>query len=153
MKEIPLTQGKFALVDDEDYDFVMMSKWSFHRKPGRNTNYAMGWRSGKNVTMHRAILGVARGQIVDHINHDGLDNRRENLRIVTDVQNKTNRRGAAKHSKTGVRGVRAHKGGYHAVIGVGGKAIYIGAFRTIEQAGDAYVAANKKYFGEHGGVA
>lgn len=152
MKRIPITQGMFVLVDDADYDFVMLSKWSFYRKADKNTGYAIGWRNGKNISMHRALMGAKPGQVVDHLNHDGLDNRRGNMRIVSDTENKRNRRGVAKHSTTGVRGVRKTKCGYFATIGVYGRAVYLGHYKKIEEAAAAYAAANVKYFGKHGGV-
>jgi hypothetical protein len=74
--------------DPEDADRVGMVKW--HRHPG---GYANGWLNGEKVLMHRFILGVKSGQIVDHVNGDKLDNRRCNLRVCTVSQNQMNRHG------------------------------------------------------------
>lgn len=87
MKEIPLTQKKSALVDDEDYP--ELSKYRWHVAKQRTGNYYAIRNSprenGKQQTirMHRVILGTPTGMDTDHINGNGLDNRRENLRIVT----------------------------------------------------------------------
>lgn len=80
-KKIPLTQGKSAIVDDEDYDFLNQWKWTFSR-------YAV--RTGGNnrrIYMHQIILPYKKGFEIDHINQNKLDNRRENLRYVTRSEN------------------------------------------------------------------
>lgn len=93
--------------------------------------------------MHRLIIGAKTGEIVDHINGDGLDNRRCNLRVVTHSQNMQNRRGAASHSKTGVRGVyfEARKRRYLAVVQAGGRRIHLSHHRTLEEAAVAAKSA------------
>lgn len=83
MKEIPLTQGYVTLVDDADYEWLSRWKWHYHG------GYA---ERGDGVLMHREITDCPAGKEVDHINHDPLDNRRENLRVVTRWQNMLNRR-------------------------------------------------------------
>jgi hypothetical protein len=110
MKEIPLTQRKVALVDDEDY--LELSKHKWHAQKDGKTFYAS--RSsptdspGKRRTllMHTVIMGAAENLETDHINGDGLDNRKENLRIVTKRGNQQNRH-QAKTSR--FPGVRWHK--------------------------------------------
>lgn len=114
MKEIPLTMGLFALIDDEDYDLVSKYKW--YARKDYNTYYAVGYDKdaynngvGRNIRMHRLIMGLDYGNKmqVDHINHNGLDNRRENLRIVTHRQNCFNKRKqeecSSKHKGVGWR--------------------------------------------------
>lgn len=87
MKKISLTQGKFALVDDKDFDRINGWKWSLlqgryaHRSAGK-----AGW-----LRMHRVVMDASAGDVVDHINGDGLDNRRRNLRLCTQQQNSLNR--------------------------------------------------------------
>jgi len=100
MKEIELSQGFKALVDEEDYPAVSQYKWSVMRHKGNNY-YALRMEkiNGRNkvVLMHRFILGkIPEGYEVDHINRNGLDNRRSNLRIVTRQENLANQRNRQK---------------------------------------------------------
>ena len=94
-----------------------------------------------------------KGLVVDHINHDSLDNRKENLRICTIAQNNMNRPGPQKNCKSGVRGVIWEKRWkrWQATIRVNRKQIYLGIFKELEAAKSAYAQANKKYLGEYGG--
>lgn len=90
MKRIPLTFGFEALVDDADYELVSKIKWLYH-PPGNGgkTGYArMSKKPG--VMMHRLITSAPKGVQVDHTNRDGLDNRRDNLRLCNATQNKAN---------------------------------------------------------------
>jgi hypothetical protein len=94
MKEILLTQGKVALVDDADFEWLNQWKWHWHIVPGRRTGYAIRTDySGPQpqvIRMHRLIAGAPAGSQVDHINSDGLDNLRANLRLATPPQNQHN---------------------------------------------------------------
>jgi len=148
MKLIPLTQGKFAKVDDEDFDSASKLKWSAHRFG--NTFYAV--RKGP-VYLHRFLMGDPVGMLVDHKNHDGLDCRRENMRVCTKGQNQMNRRGPTKKSTSGIRGVYWQKslGKWAPRIQVNGKLLSLGVFHSKDEAAAAYAAANLKYFGEFGG--
>ena len=143
-KLIPLTHGKSALVDDADFAVLMQYKW--------HARYDAGWRAaarinGKYTAMHRFILGVTDPKIeVDHKNHNGLDNRRTNLRLATHKQNGENRRGAAKQSTSGVRGVSKHQGKYMARVQHNGVQHYLGIFTTLEEADEAARAARKRLF-------
>ena len=91
MKKIPLSRGLFALVDDEDYD--ELNKYNWNATEVRGAYYArryVGFQDGKSITikMHQQIMGE---NGADHINGDGLDNRRSNLRPATEQQNRWNR--------------------------------------------------------------
>ena len=94
MKKIQLTQGENTIVDDQDVGIVNKHKWHILR--GRNTFYAVRnvqiAKITKSIYLHRLLLGLSRGdkQEVDHINHDGLDNRKKNLRIVDHRKNQWN---------------------------------------------------------------
>lgn len=83
MKLIKLTQNKYAIVDDEDFEYLSQWKWHFH-----STGYAR--TSNPKLYMHRLILKLKKGGICDHINRDRLDNRKSNLRIVNPTQNMIN---------------------------------------------------------------
>lgn len=108
MKKIKLTQGKFALVDDEDFDFLNQFKWRLS-----NSNYAVRWENlpGKShnrlLQMHRVIMNTPKGLLVDHINHDTLDNRKENLRNCTPSENKYNS-GKYRTGKMKYKGIAKH---------------------------------------------
>lgn len=153
MREIPLTLGKVAIVDDEDYErIVSVGKWQAH-KP-RHVWYAQrdfgGRKDKKKVQMHRFILGMTDPKIdVDHRDVDGLNNRRANLRIATRSGNLANRPRCK--SKSGFRGVFMHKNciaSFGAQITVNGKNIRLGTFATKEEAARAYDAAARIHWGE-----
>src|SRR4030095_8449683 len=106
MKKIPLTQGKVAIVDERDNEWL--SRFNWHALRSRNHYYAV--RSvrrdnGKihNILMHREILNPPSGYETDHVNGDGLDNRRANLRIATHRQNQANS-GMSANNTSGVKG-------------------------------------------------
>jgi|JI9StandDraft_2_1071091.scaffolds.fasta_scaffold146515_2 hypothetical protein len=143
MKKIPLTQGYFAIVDDSDFDMLNRVKW--HANKGHNTFYAQRsvlQENGKwkNVQMHRVILGVHDPKIqVDHINGDGLDNRRCNLRSCTRSENMQNQQ-IHKNNTSGRKGVHWNSNveKFHAQIAKNGKRIYLGLFNDLESAAKAY---------------
>jgi len=154
MKQIPLTQGKFALVDDEDYDDLIRHKWCAEKNKG--TWYAMRRRkSGEpgtqaKVKMHRSILGLTDSSIKgDHRNGNGLDNTRANLRACSNAENARNRT-LQSNSNTGYMGVYFHKASkkFRAAIKVDGRIIYIGSFGTPKDAAAARDAAAKIHHGE-----
>ena len=158
MKLIPLTQGQFAKVDDEDFEkfggFKWCAKWSectnsFYAH--RETYKSCGGRT--TSTLHRSVMGNLPGTLVDHRNSDTLDCQKENLRICSRSQNAMNRKGATAKSKSGIRGVSLYKpnGKWVAHIKINGKNKNLGYFEMKEDAAAAYAAANKKYYGEFGG--
>ncbi len=93
MKKVMLNTGALAMVDDEDFDKVKLIPWSENRSAHSSTSYAHARINKIPTYMHRFILDAKKGDVVDHINHDGLDNRRENLRLVSHQLNMFNRRG------------------------------------------------------------
>jgi hypothetical protein len=146
MKSIPLTKGKFALVDDGDYEYLNQFKWQLH-----DVSYAKRGkqRGGKYITilMHREIIKPPAGMGVDHINGNPLDNRRENLRVCEQSQNTANR-GLNKKNSSGMIGVHKSHGKWRACIKVNYQNINLGHFDNLEDAVKARDEAAKKYRGE-----
>jgi hypothetical protein len=105
--EIELARGLKAVIDDEDYPLVSGFKWRVI-SPRGGSSYAFTIRQKKHFLMHRLITGAGTGQVVDHIDHDTLNNRRENLRVCTHAENMRNSKIRAT-SRTGVRCVMAEK--------------------------------------------
>jgi hypothetical protein len=155
MKQIPLTQGKFALVDDQDYEFLMQWKWCANKN--HKTFYGVRgfWNCLKQITvqMHRVIakrMGLdIKDKKVDHIDRNGLNNCRGNLRIATNSQSQANRN-KRKNNISGYIGVSEHKcrNNWHARIQVNGNDISLGYFTNKKDAAKAYNKAALKYFGE-----
>lgn len=109
---IPLTRGQRTIIDKDDEGKISGYKW--HATPHTMDGYYACAAIGRKTTyMHRFLLDAPDGMYVDHINHDTLDNRRANLRLVSNQENNTNRNGAYNTSKTGIRGVSVHKTGAH----------------------------------------
>ena len=142
MKEIVLTQGKTAIVDDGDFEWLSQWKWyAYYNKfrdrwePRRN----YGRRPNRTtIRMYRAIMDCVSGdgKIVDHINHNALDNRRSNLRIATHSQNIAHQKGAQKGNACGLLGInwREKSQRFVARIQKDKKIFYLGSFPTAEEA-------------------
>lgn len=135
-QRIELTQGRWAHVSMADFDALSASRWGAVRCGGRWYVRRNGKHDGKRVGiyMHRQIFDLHPGDapVVDHINGDGLDNRRENLRVVTASENNMNRQAA--YFKSGPRGVYRQHGKY--IVRVAKE--YVGCFETEPEA--AYAA-------------
>ena len=158
MKRIPLTQGQFALVDDGDFrrfgNFKWYAAWDRKRQEFRAVRGIKKNGKVKTVRLHRAIMGAKNWSMkVDHINHNPLDNRRDNLRVCTHTENCRNRRGPQKNSTSGVRGVYWNKlyGKWQARIRIGGKNKHLGVFVEKSKAASAYASANRTRYGKFGG--
>lgn len=153
MKEIQLTQGKVTLVDDQDFDFLNQWKWFAHRD--RNTFYAEravcpnGRKYQKTLLMHRVILGVPANLQTDHVDGNGLNNSRANLRICTNQENQRNRI-AQPNTTSRFKGVAFHKstGKWQSFIVVNKKSHYLGLFDSEVEAAHAYNEAAQQLFGE-----
>ena len=154
VREIQLSQGQVALVDDEDYERLSQCKWWAQYDKKGDRFYARCHILGtKNAIrrMHRVVCNAPPEMVVDHINGDGLDNRRANLRVCTQAENVRNakpRKGATSRFK----GVSWHKTTrkWQARITSGGTLIHLGLFTTEEKAHDAYCNASEKYHGKFG---
>jgi hypothetical protein len=154
MKQIPLTKGKFALVDDEDYDrLVAMGKWHVTCKgyAARTKHYRKpcGRLSSSTIFMHHLISPVDGKNQVDHRNTNKLDNQKDNLRVCSNSENCKNT-SKPKNNTSGFKGVYWKKQikRWCAQIGVEYKNIYIGSFATAIEAAKAYNEAAVKHFGE-----
>jgi hypothetical protein len=137
MRQVLLTQGKVALVDDEDFETVSQYRW--FAQFDRYNWYAVRQAPRKNgkqkpIRMHNFLLQPKEGFEVDHINHDGLDNRRENLLVCSHAENLRNwskARGVSKY--IGVSWCNTHKK-WKARINVDGKRISLGYFSSEKEA-------------------
>jgi hypothetical protein len=155
---IPLTKGLRAIVSPEDYDRLSACKW--HAARHQRVFYAQtgtgrkGVRKRCLVMMHRAVMGVEDERVVDHQNHNGLDNRRRNLRIATWTENCWNKRKANFNSSSQYKGVMWDKrrGKWQAMIGYNSKKIFIGYFDDEETAAKAYDAKAKELYGQYAAV-
>lgn len=140
MKLIPLTQGRSALVDDDDYDNIKYHAWFMH------LGYVVRREHGHGspiLRMSRIITNCPDGSSVDHINGDKLDNRKENLRICTQSDNNKNRR-INNNNTSGFKGVARNGRQWRAYIAN----THIGNFNTPEEAARAYDRVALELFGE-----
>jgi hypothetical protein len=147
-----------AVVDDCDYEHVMQWKWRFEREGHRRTGYAVRWRATHGtrtlIKMHRLVaehsgLAVDRKQI-DHVDGNGLNNCRNNLRVATPSQNRANLH-RARNNTSGFKGVgwSRHNGRFRAYIGVAGRHLHLGYFDDPQDAARAYNEAALKHYGEY----
>lgn len=151
-REIPLTQGAVTLVDDEDFERFAPLGWyaavsgalAYAVRHERAANAA----SRRLIRLHRLIIGAPDGTVVDHVDGNGLNNRRCNLRLATAGQNASN--SIHRGNKHGFRGLvmRNRPTPYVAKINVGCRRITIGCFKTAEDAARAYDDAARRMHGE-----
>jgi hypothetical protein len=149
---IPLTQGLEAIIDASDIEIAEGRNWFAHKD--HYTFYVKTTKKGfKHVKLrlHNEIINPPEGFTVDHVNGDGLDNRRSNLRLATIHENNRNCR-IRKDNKSGKKGVSWHKRSnkWVAKIKYGGKPIYLGSYETIDDAYVAYCKALERLHGEFG---
>ncbi len=154
MIEIPLTQGQIALIDNEDYDLVSQYKWCAwwdHLGKRYYSQTGIGCKPHRHtVQMHRFILGLTDPKMhTDHINGNGLDNRRCNLRACSPSQNKCNTKKQINNA-SGYKGVYLHKQAkrWRAAIQLHNKRISLGLYGTPEEAYAAYCKAALELHGE-----
>ena len=151
MKRIPLTKGKEALVDDQDYDHLMQWKWFFSGGYARRSTYPYGRGRPIQVAMHKEVSqrkGL-RCKEVDHIDRNGLNNTRGNLRPATRRQQAMNR-GLRKDDTSGYKGVCWHQktGKWAASIMHNGRREHMATFVDPKRAAAAYNERALEYFGE-----
>jgi hypothetical protein len=144
MREIPLTQGQVAIVDDGDYDLLSQWKWYAAWDDANRYFYAVRTvrteKGPRAMPMHRLLMGLEYGdkRHVDHVDGITLNNRRANLQIVTNRQNCQNKR---MHREGKLVGASFHNGKWVARIWIGRKQIWLGYFPTEQAAHEAYLQA------------
>ena len=152
MKEIQLTKGKVALVDDADFEWLNQWKWTANEVGRRYYAIRRDWSfpKGKTILMHRLITGASKEFVVDHIDGNTLNNRRSNLRVCSNAQNLANSRTDWTTNKAGYKGVcwKKKERKYSAQITVNYTAIHLGYFTDPIEAAKAYDKAARKHFGE-----
>ena len=150
MKEVKLTKGKIALVDDEDYALVSQYKWHASEWSCGGKFYARTKVNGKDTYMHNLIMGE---KGIDHLNGDSLDNRKSsNLRRSTHQENLRNRGKQKTNASSQYKGVYYEKliSKWRAQINIGnGKIIKLGSFSNEQDAARAYDIAATEHFGEY----
>lgn len=153
MKKIKLTKGQFAIIDDEDFQRVSQYRW--HAMQSKTDDfYAVSSflrrKAGEIMLMHRFILNAPKEFLVDHINHNPLDNRKINLRLSTTNQNHMNIKKTKNKKSSIYKGVSFFKPfkKWRARIVINGKEKSLKYFNSEIAAAIAYDKAAKKYFGE-----
>jgi hypothetical protein len=146
---IPLTKGQLAIVDLDDVPMLLDYTWCCLYSSTRNNYTARIYVFSSNTStyMHRLLLGAKKGEQVDHINVDPLDNRRCNLRICSSTENNRNRN-KRRDNTSGYKGVSWHKGKWCAQTSYNEKQYYIGRFVDKEDAATAYNFVARELFGE-----
>lgn len=145
----------WTIIDAEDYPRVARHLWRYNPKPQSATGHAerryMAHGRLQIVALHRFLLDAPDDQEVDHINGDGLDNRKQNLRLVSHARNMMNRR-LPKNNKSGYKGVRwcPGKKKWRAEISYGGKQYHLGYFCDPLDAATVYNEASLRFHGEYG---
>lgn len=153
MRKIELTRGAFALVDDEDYARIAKSSWAYNPQ---GVGYAVrkgNKRRGepRTVQMHREVLHAPCGVQIDHINGNGLDNRKSNLRYANTQKNAFNRGKPNVPCSSQYKGVyrRHNSPTWKAHIKYNARHVELGSFGSEELAAAAYNFAAKVMFGEY----
>jgi hypothetical protein len=136
------------LIDTNDY-LLLKQKYGgrITVARGRKSKYATIKVDNKNKFIHRVLTGSSDIMVVDHLNHNGLDNRRSNLRVCTSIENSRNMK-LQKSNTSGKAGVSAFGKGYRAYININSRQKHLGLFKTFDEAVKARISAEERYFGE-----
>lgn len=153
MKEIPLTKGKVALIDDDDYEYINQWRWKLS-----TSGYAirtvclkndLGINRFTSLIMHRVIMNAKKSEVIDHVDCDRLNNTKNNLRFCSIGENCRNRVKTKKNT-SGYKGVSWHKRDkrWIASIKINGIGVHLGSYIDVIEAANTYDKAAKKYFGK-----
>lgn len=143
---VSLTRGFESSIDASDVPLVAGYHWSV-QIGARGHAYAYRIEGGKHIAMHRVIAGAGKGQMVDHIDGDGLNNQRSNIRLCNMTQNMANK-AVERRNKLGLKGVSQSYKKYRAKINNAGHGIYLGTYATPEEAAAAYKGAARVLWGD-----
>jgi len=146
VRRISLSQGKYTIVDDDDYLNLIAFKWYYsHGYAVRHPKMVRGYRRGK-ISIHREILHTPKGKLTDHINGNTLDNRKSNLRIVDIYKNGWNQK-ILKNTPSGFKDIywRKTDKAWEVRVMEHGKRHSVGYFKNKDDAVDALLRALKKY--------
>ena len=151
-KEIQLTQGQVAIVDDWRFEELNQHKWcavwnSVMQKYYATRRQRSSLGKQESILMHVVVNRTPKGMMTDHRNGDTLYNCEENLRVCTNSQNQMNR-GKSTNNTSGYKGVSIHRDAWQALIHIDGKTIHLKYWPTAEQAARAYDDAAERLFGE-----
>lgn len=151
LRVVVLTQNQLAVVDAADIAMVSKHRWFAHKNKNSRTYYAhTNTRVAGKMTclrMHRLVCGATGSEEVDHLDGNGLNNTRINLRVASHAENTRNRKRPVS-SKSPYKGVSCIRGVWRARIWVNGKNKTLGVFATPEEASLAYFKAAKHFFGD-----
>lgn len=150
---VPLTMGKEAVIDAADVPLVAGRNWCAEK--ATDTFYAVRTQKvggkARHFRLHRVLTGATGRDHVDHVDGNGLNCRRSNMRLATHTENMRNSR-RRRDNSSGVKGVTFDKwtGRWQAKISVDGRTVHLGRFSSIEAAAEAYRKGSEKYHGEFG---
>ena len=151
--QIKLSMGYFAIIDEDDFELASKHTWyaSVRRKADGSIRTVYAVTRGSKLRLHRLIMNASKGFEVDHIDGDGLNCSKSNMRLATTSENQRNQRIGC-NNKSGVKGVTWDKerGKWRVSIKINRKSIRIGRFENLEDAAKAYADASLKYHGDFG---